>query len=900
MRFHALLAANASTDAHELAERLDEYAHLGFDGVVWRASGELARAGLCERDFATLSEAILHARELGLSFWIEDVAGWPGDGRTRPVGGLRASGDGLVGSGADAPSSHGRVRWLELEGEVREGDRIRGGSVRVCERPGVSAFSTGAAAAFIDRTLERYRRMLDERAFAHVDVFLLGPADFSDGPARPTLRALPWPSDLEEALVSQGFATDPASLRGLFLGDSEEAREQRVAYWEALEDCAARAFWEPVRAWCEGAGKRFCAWAVGSGNPWTQVGRVGSSLDALARQSAPGACVPGRELKGHLRLRLASSVAAQTGVGLSICEAFGGSGNGATPEDLERHLRFIGDCGISDMVVRADHLRPTASAIRDWPVSLPVHVTWGPVVAAVLDRCREADASPAARKGSRAVVVVPTRALQARYAPGQLPGGFALTQWDPDDLPDTAAVRISEAVCSLVDESVGLGVCPELVEERSLERTGVVRQGGLSVGKAVYQRVIAFPEAYESPQVSRLLASLAAAGGEVLTPRGWLASLGKVTTSFDGMPETLAVGRREASESRDEGGSRTECGASFQPQQAPWRVTGPAQNLLKLELGAPEDDEDARDDDGVSEGAGAAISPRTGEGSGEDSEDARATILSRAGEDGGADVPEGALLARTTFIDDLTDAGLSIMLSDSVAQLAWDGIPLEVRLGEHGLLFASLPELSCGVGTHVLTLVPADEGRPAVFLAGRFGVWARLWPFDERQMTTLGDFELYREGRLSELSYDLLESGYAFSFQPITLTKSFVVDASGSYRLSLMEVHAPAARIRIDHGDPLDVWGPDFRTGPVHLAAGSHALEVEVYNSTYNVLGPHHYYRGDASLVTPAQFEGVRNFADPIHAPEHTATDAWHFLRWGVGEDIELVRAGASSAQQVG
>ena len=870
MRFHALLAANVHVGPEELEDRLDAYAKLGFDGVVWRPSGELACEGLAPGDLAALSRGILHAGDLGLSFWVEAAQGWPHAGR-------RALADARPSSAGE-----GSVRWLALEGAVREGGRVRGGSARVCERVGTSAFSHEAVAAYVASELERYREGLDPEAFRHLEAFNLGELDFCDGPLRPTPLALPWPAEVEELLRSRGVPLDPASLRSLFVVDSEEARALRERYWEAVCDCAVSSLVAPVRSWCERNGKLCGAWVAGAETPWSELGHAGGASELLGALSLPGASALGREPHGRYHLRLAASAAARSGAGRSFCEAFGGSGNGAAPEDLERHLRLIGSCGVTDVVLRADQLRPTARALRDWPVSLPVHVTWGPVVPSVLERCRHDDARPEARGGSGTLALAPMRALRRRYMPGLLDEGTRLDARSEPELPGTAAARISEAVTSLVDESAALGTCPQLADERELEREGRVERGALVVGAARYQRVVASSEAYESPATSRMLMAAEDAGVEVMTPRGWLASLGRVTTSFAGMPETL-----EAEGARASGVAVAEAaltGRPLVPAQTPWRITPPSPNLLRLELRPLAELDDEGDED---EGEGPEDDPAANAPA--------ADALAAHGPAGpsprpGGAAPAGGLAARITFADDLSEAGLVVTLSDPVASLAWDGVPLVLATGARGLPSARLPGGLCAAGVHELVAAAVDEPRPAVFVSGSFDAWARLWPFDGRQMTSPGGFRLYREGTCSELSADLLESGYLFSFLPVTLEKSLEVESTGAYRLALRDVRAPAARIRVDGGEPLDVWGPGFATEPVRLEAGHHELEVELYNSTYNVLGPHHYYRGDASPVTPAQFAGVRNFADPDHAPRHTATDAWHFVRWGVGEDVELVR----------
>jgi len=58
--------------------------------------------------------------------------------------------------------------------------------------------------------------------------------------------------------------------------------------------------------------------------------------------------------------------------------------------------------------------------------------------------------------------------------------------------------------------------------------------------------------------------------------------------------------------------------------------------------------------------------------------------------------------------------------------------------------------------------------------------------------------------------------------------------------------------------------------------AGLQALRLEVVPSTYNYFGPHHYFAGDRHVVSPDQFAGKRNFADPAMRRQYLVRQ-WHF-----------------------
>jgi hypothetical protein len=72
------------------------------------------------------------------------------------------------------------------------------------------------------------------------------------------------------------------------------------------------------------------------------------------------------------------------------------------------------------------------------------------------------------------------------------------------------------------------------------------------------------------------------------------------------------------------------------------------------------------------------------------------------------------------------------------------------------------------------------------------------------------------------------------------------------------------------------------------LSAGEHELRVELIPNGYNVFGPHHYYLGDTNVVSPDQFFGKRNFADPADAPEFTHVRRCHFRRFELPHSLWL------------
>ncbi|MBB6733317.1 hypothetical protein [Cohnella zeiphila] len=219
-----------------------------------------------------------------------------------------------------------------------------------------------------------------------------------------------------------------------------------------------------------------------------------------------------------------------------------------------------------------------------------------------------------------------------------------------------------------------------------------------------------------------------------------------------------------------------------------------------------------------------------------------------------------------------------------------------------GLTVARLPEALAGqlrtaAGQAVLRLevtpLPGGEPNPAAFLYGTFAV-ASAGPYaakDSRQWRTKGPFRLTACGPADPA--DLIASGYPFADEPATFVKTVPLQgergiAEGAMRLT--GVKGAAARVRLDDLELGWCRGPDWSVAlPAGLPPGEHALTVELYPSTFNKFGPHRHIDGDRQVTSPAQYEGVKNYADRPDAPERTLGDDWHFVQWGIGGPAEFL-----------
>lgn len=177
----------------------------------------------------------------------------------------------------------------------------------------------------------------------------------------------------------------------------------------------------------------------------------------------------------------------------------------------------------------------------------------------------------------------------------------------------------------------------------------------------------------------------------------------------------------------------------------------------------------------------------------------------------------------------------------------------------------------------------AEQPEPLVFLQGEFLVKSteRFQPYGQRQLVTGGSFFLEDYDLTLVDCAHLIESGFPFMRECITLESEFYIGTGQNCKLGAVEhIHAEAAKIYVDGREAGYTWGEEWRVDIPE--PGLHTITVDLIPSTYNTYGPHHYYKGDYHTISPAQYEGKKNFADAPNAPEETHTDEWHFVKFGI------------------
>jgi hypothetical protein len=221
-RFYTLWAINGALEQARLRRQLERFREAGLDGVVFHPRfypGDPPYLG--ERYLAEVSDAILHAKRLGMAFWIYDENGWP---------------SGTAGGELLERYPEERQCWAGLvperperclaEFETAEGRWY----LEERQGAGVDYLNPEVARHFMELTHEPYHRGLAAEAFDHVEAFFCDEPEFGLGhafEALPPRGAIPWTPGLPEC-YRQRFGEDLAPVLPLLFFAGEGHREARV------------------------------------------------------------------------------------------------------------------------------------------------------------------------------------------------------------------------------------------------------------------------------------------------------------------------------------------------------------------------------------------------------------------------------------------------------------------------------------------------------------------------------------------------------------------------------------------------------------------------------------------------------------------------------------------------
>ncbi len=477
INFLPFWSINGALDLDRLCVQLAQFQENGFNGVVFQPRRYPRRPDYLGPEYMKIvSDLILEAKRLGMRFWLYDENGWPSGTADGEI--LRRHPDWATlrldlsyEEHADAVLSFtapdGRSAWLYPQTVA-----------------GVDPFHPEGCRLFIELVHERYRKELAPEAFEYVEAFFADePESGASWEPMPKHGGVPWSEHLASALGAGALEKLP-----LLFFDAPGAAEFRVHYYQTMTDVLERNFFRPYRAWCDKYGKYFTAHIKGEEHPCFQLPLVGSNTRIQRSLSMPGLDALERFPGNHFFPTQVASAARQFGDGRCMAEAFGGSGWGILPRDLERYVLWLARCGVTDFVMHLAHYEMDTAAIRDWPPSQPLDLPWRGAYGEVLKRIKETLAVETHPR--RRLLVVPYREFMTRY---RLPEFLRMNIHDGDDFAMTEAGRLNAALLVWVEAEYARHPDFDITDDRTWEEEGQMLSGGrCRLGKMEYAELLFF------------------------------------------------------------------------------------------------------------------------------------------------------------------------------------------------------------------------------------------------------------------------------------------------------------------------------------------------------------------------------------------------------------------------
>lgn len=774
LTFLGFWAINDTLDTNALKRQLDDFHELGFDGVIWHPRNYPGTPEyLGERYFEILSDVIVHAKRLGLEFWIYDEDGWPSGSAS---GKVRAVHPDLA------------MSWLEYH----DGNVVERSAPAL-----LNTFNTATCRDFIRLTYDGYAQGLRPEAFDHIAGFFSDEVGFLEGHGATYFHhGVPWCDDLAERYRARyGEELD----RELLFAEREGSRRTRANYWELATDLLNENFYTPINDWCTAHGKAYTAHTKGEESPYFQVPYSGSVYQVMRHVNVPAIDALERDPGNHYYPHIAGSIARQFHSGRTLCEAMGGAGWGVNPESWRRYIEWLVECGVDTFALHLSQLSLNAQAIRDWPASQPFGLTWREAFPVLLANVRAFAARRATleRGRERVLVVCPTRGVMERFDPAEMP---MINEHDGDGVPDSAAGRISNRFNALIEQLHDAGELYDVTEERVLEEAGeVMSDGGVRVGRCIYHRLM-------------------------------------LAEGCSFRDDTLRARLEQVAEPQDR-----------------WRIVRAGVNQLPLDLVA-----------------------------------------------GSADERMPHMLHAAFTVRDARRFGVGtceLAFSDIVTEVRLNDVPLQAMSGASiaddarpaAAIIYEVPLSLLHDGANTVTVQATDaEPAPFAWLRGDFRVlsasaYAKVR--DPRQSYTAGPLMVMPSSGDFDCA-NLTQSGMPFRFAPVTMTRRLRLARPAS-NLRFTQVHADAIRVQVDGECVGWAFGPDYAVSlDDPLPAGDHEIAIDLYPSTYNTYGPHHHLDGDRHVISPVQYQGVKNFADWADSPDRPVSPGWHVVTFGIGDRI--------------
>lgn len=226
--------------------------------------------------------------------------------------------------------------------------------------------------------------------------------------------------------------------------------------------------------------------------------------------------------------------------------------------------------------------------------------------------------------------------------------------------------------------------------------------------------------------------------------------------------------------------------------------------------------------------------------------------------------------------------GFTLLISDKPKFAAINKVELKLIKHDSGGYYYSVPKEIMKKGENTVTIRGVDKA--FAYAVGNFAVGNGFpfYEFDKRQVSSKFGFYISKPRQIGR---DFITSGYPFSEKPIICEKEITGNIRGYLKIPCS--HIAAAKVYVN-----EIFAGWVYKGKEFIClCGSYErirLTCIVYQSAYNLYGPHYHLEGDRGLVSPAQYKGEKNFGDSPYLPEKTTDDNIKLVKYEMTDEVEV------------
>lgn len=189
-------------------------------------------------------------------------------------------------------------------------------------------------------------------------------------------------------------------------------------------------------------------------------------------------------------------------------------------------------------------------------------------------------------------------------------------------------------------------------------------------------------------------------------------------------------------------------------------------------------------------------------------------------------------------------------------------------------------------------------GLEAVYIRGDFTLEATGMIKEKSEFWSIGNAEFIIKNADRDLHYgEMTSQGLWFYRGDISMVQKISINRKNQeeeYFLEWNDQCVVLAEVRVNGAEVAKMIAPPYRCciTPA-LKEGENEVELTLYGSNRNLLGPHHHIKGEPCFTGPSTFLGKRGYEDFVSADiteDNTWTNDYSFVKTGIRDSVCIVK----------